>query len=56
MLILIESKTEILLKIGAILDNVHTRMSTVDVLDKIGVLNSLVLKTGNAKTVEVLTG
>ena len=45
-----------LLKIGEMLGKVHTGMSIVDVLDKIGVLNSHVLKTGEIKTVEVLTG
>ena len=52
MLILIESKTEILLKIGAILGRVHTGISTVDAT----VLNASVLKTKDAKTYEVLTG
>ena len=56
MLILIESKTEMLLKIGEMLGKVHTGMSTVDVLDKIGVLNSHVLKIGEVKIVEVHTG
>ena len=55
MLILTESKTEILLKIGAILGKVHTGISTIDATDKIGVLNASILKTKDAKTDEVLT-
>ena len=56
MLTLTESKIEILLKIGEMLGNVHTGISIVVALDKIGVLNAPVLKTGEVKTVEVLIG
>ena len=45
MLILTESKIEMLLKIGEIPGKVHTGTSTVDGTDKIGVLNASVLKT-----------
>ena len=53
---LTESKIEMLLKIGEILGNVHTGISIVDATDKIGVLNSPVLKIGEVKIVEVHTG
>ena len=56
MLMLTESKTEMLLKIGEILGNVHTGVSTVVATDKIGVLNSHVLKIGEVKIFEVHTG
>ena len=61
MLMLTESKTKILLKIGAILGRVHTSISTIGVMevdaDKIGVLNASVLKTEveDAKIDEELT-
>ena len=55
MLTLTESKTEILLQIGAILGKVHTGISIVDATNKIGMLNAPILKTGEVKTVEVLT-
>ena len=45
MLILTESKTKILLKIGAIIGKVHTGISTVDGTEKIVVLNASVIKT-----------
>ena len=44
MLILTESKTEILLKIGAILGKVHTGISIVDATDEIEVFNASVVK------------
>ena len=62
---LTESKTEILLKIGAKLDKVYTRVSTIDGVaaievdtDKIGVLVATVHKTevDVDKTDEVLNG
>ena len=58
MLILTESKTEMLLKIGEIPGKVHTGTSTVDGTDKIGVLNASILKTEveDAKIDEVLIG
>ena len=58
---LTESKTEILLKIGAILGRVHTGISTMGAIEvdanKIGELNVVVLKTevDDAKTDEILT-
>ena len=54
---LTESKTEILLKIGAILGRVHIGISIVDA-DKIGVLAAVVLKieVDEVKIDEVLTG
>ena len=55
MLTLTESKTEMLLKIGEILGRVHTGIFTVDVLEKIGVLNSPALKIEKLKIVEVHT-
>ena len=61
MLMLIESKTEILLKIGAIIGRVHTGISTMGAIevdaDKIGGLNAIVVKTevDNAKIDEILT-
>ena len=64
MLTLTESKTEILLKIGAILGKVHTGVSTIDGVaaievdtDKIGVLVAIVHKTkvDEEKIDEVLT-
>ena len=61
MLMLTESKTEILLKIGAILGRVHTGISTIGAIevdvDKIGVLNVVVLKTevDEVKIDEILT-
>ena len=47
-----------LLKIGVILDKVHTSISTVDGTEKIGVLNASILKTEveDAKIDEELTG
>ena len=59
---LTESKTEILLKIGAILGRVHTGISTMGAIEvdaeKIGALNVVVLKTkvDEVKTVKILTG
>ena len=58
---LTESKTKILLKIGAILSKVHTRISTMGAIevdaDEIGELNAVVLKTevDATKTGEILT-
>ena len=46
MLTLTESKTKILLKIGETLGRVHTRISTVDVLDKICEVKTVVVLTG----------
>ena len=62
MLTLTESKTEILLKIGAIISRVHTGISTMGAIEvdaeKIGVLSAVVLKTevDDAKTDDILTG
>ena len=62
MLMLTESKTEILLKIGAILGRVHTGISTIGAIEvdaeKIGVLDATIHKTevDEVKTNEVLTG
>ena len=59
---LTEPKTEILLKIGAILSKVHTGISTMGAIevdaDKIGELNAAMLKTevDDAKTDDILTG
>ena len=59
---LTKSKSEILLKIGAIPDRVHTGISTIGAIevdaDKIGVLNATMLKTkvDEVKTIEILIG
>ena len=58
---LTESKTKILIKIGAILNKVHTGISTMGAIEvdanKIGVLNVVVLETkvDDVKTDEILT-
>ena len=58
---LTESKTEILLKIGAILGRVHTGISTIGAIevdaDKVGLLATIVLETevDEVKIDEVLT-
>ena len=47
---LTEFKTEILLKIGAILGKVHIGISTVDATDKIRVLNAPIFKIDEENT------
>ena len=58
MLMLTESKTRRLLKIGAIRGKVHIGISIVDATDEIEVLNASVVKieVEDAKTDEILTG